>query len=122
MVCIGVTPGTNNAVISSQTPDTFGFPGPTPTITASSSGLNAIVWALETSQSGANSAPTGPAVLRAYDATNLSTKLYTSFKLAADTGAKRSEIHGAAGRQRPGLCGRSQVDGGLRTAALSPTL
>ncbi len=74
-----------NAAISSQTVDTFGFPGPTPSITASPT-TGAVVWALETSQNGANGKPTGPAVLRAYDATNLSTKLYSSSTLAADMG------------------------------------
>jgi hypothetical protein len=67
-------------LISSQTPDIFGFPGPTPTISASSSD-DAIVWALDTSQY-----VSGPAVLRAYDATNLATRLYSSSAQPADTG------------------------------------
>jgi PQQ-like domain len=69
---------------SSVSPETYGFPGPTPMISASPSG-NAVVWALDTSahQSGSNAA--GPAILRAYDAGGLATELYSSSKLAADT-------------------------------------
>jgi len=59
----------------SQTPNTFDYPGTTPGI-SSDEGKNAIVWALETGgyQSG------GPAVLYAYDATNLAHELYSSAK------------------------------------------
>jgi hypothetical protein len=80
------TSGSANAAISSQTADTFGYPGPTPTISASSPSGNAVLWALETSQNGSNGAITGPTVLRAYDATNLATRLYSSSVLSTDTG------------------------------------
>jgi hypothetical protein len=67
----------------------YGFPGPTPMISASPTG-NALVWALDNSlyqNAGAtHSNPAGPAILRAYNATSLGTALYSSSKLAADTG------------------------------------
>jgi hypothetical protein len=53
---------------SSQSSTQFGYPGTTPSISASGTG-NGIVWAVENG---------GTAVLHAYDATNLSTELYNS--------------------------------------------
>ena len=53
---------------TSQTPDGFHYPGTTPSVSANM-GSNAIVWAVENFK---------PAVLRAYDATNLANELYTS--------------------------------------------
>jgi hypothetical protein len=53
---------------SSRSGHTFGYPGATPSISASGT-TNSIVWAVENSS---------PAVLHAYDATNLSNELYNS--------------------------------------------
>jgi hypothetical protein len=53
---------------SSQTANTFGYPGTTPIISANGT-ANAIVWAVENG---------GTAVLHAYDAMNLATELYNS--------------------------------------------
>jgi len=54
--------------LSSQTTHQFGYPGATPSV--SSSGLsNAILWATEN---------TSPAILHAYDASNLATEYYNS--------------------------------------------
>ena len=53
---------------SSQTGNQFGYPGVTPSISANGTG-NAILWAAEN---------TDPAVLHAYDATNLAKELYNS--------------------------------------------
>jgi hypothetical protein len=50
------------------TPNTFGYPGTTPAVSANGS-TNAILWALET---------TDPVVLHAYDATNIAVELYNS--------------------------------------------
>jgi len=57
----------------STTPETFGFPGTIPSISASGNS-NGIVWAIESDgfQNGSN------AILRAYDATNLANELYNS--------------------------------------------
>ncbi len=57
---------------SSKTSHTFTYPGTTPTISANGSS-NAILWAVENSN---------PAVLHAYDATNLATELYNSNQAA----------------------------------------
>jgi hypothetical protein len=53
---------------SSKTSVPFGYPGATPTISASGTN-NSILWAVENGS---------PAVLHAYDATNLATELYNS--------------------------------------------
>lgn len=54
--------------MSSQTPGTFVYPGATPGVSANGTS-NAILWATEN---------TSPAVLHAYDATNLTHELYNS--------------------------------------------
>lgn len=71
--------GTGNvAAPSSQSVDKYGFPGPTPMISASPTG-NGVVWVLDNRTNGTGSTPvTGPAVLRAYDALDLSKTLYDS--------------------------------------------
>ncbi|PYX59465.1 MAG: pyrrolo-quinoline quinone [Acidobacteria bacterium] len=56
------------ATASSKTGNAFPYPGATPSISANGSS-NAIVWAVENSS---------PAVLHAYDATNLANELYNS--------------------------------------------
>jgi hypothetical protein len=57
---------------ASQTANQFGYPGTTPSISASGA-ANAIVWAVENG---------GTAVLHAYDATNLATEFYNSNQAA----------------------------------------
>ena len=58
---------------TSQTSQSFAFPGPTVSVSASDTS-NGVVWALETSAYKSN----GPGVLHAYDATNLGTELWNS--------------------------------------------
>ncbi len=66
-----------SALPARQASDVFGFPGATPAI-SSNGAANGIVWALNTSNNGTgNSSGNAPAILFAYDATNLN-KLYSS--------------------------------------------
>jgi hypothetical protein len=58
---------------SSQSATSIGFPGPTPSI-SSSGATNGIVWVLDNSAFSGQ----GPAILHAYDATNLAVELYNS--------------------------------------------
>jgi len=58
---------------TSSAPETFGFPGATPVVSADGA-TNGIVWALQTDAYSSK----GPAVLHAYDATDLSQELYSS--------------------------------------------
>jgi hypothetical protein len=75
------------ATPSSVSAEIYQYPGPTPVISASPAG-NGIVWVLDTFANGtATNGPQttlGPAILRAYDAGNLATTLYSSSTLAAD--------------------------------------
>jgi len=57
----------------SYSPESFAFPGPTPSISANGT-ANGILWAIQTDAYGSG----GSAVLHAYDATNLANELYNS--------------------------------------------
>jgi hypothetical protein len=85
----GINAMTDTAQTSSQSTETYNYPSPTPAISASPSG-NAILWVLDTNANGTSSNssgppwPTGPAILRAYDATDLGTTLYSSSTKSGD--------------------------------------
>lgn len=66
---------------SSQSPNTFAFPGATPCISSEGT-TNGIVWAIDSSQYGPPKNSGGPAVLHAYDATNLASELWNSTQAA----------------------------------------
>jgi hypothetical protein len=62
----------------------FGFPGPTAPVSSNGTS-NGIVWALDNSHYCTNQSPgCGPAVLHAYDATNLGTEFWNSSQNAGD--------------------------------------
>jgi hypothetical protein len=69
-----VQAGKLNASPTSQTAVSFGYPGTTPSISSNGT-QNGIVWALQSSEGQ-------PAVLYAYDATNLAHELYSSNQAA----------------------------------------
>ena len=58
--------------LASESPAIFGYPGTTPAVSSNGSS-NGIVWALQVDQHGS-----GPAVLHAYDANDVSHELYNS--------------------------------------------
>ena len=58
---------------ASKSVDFFNYPGPTPSVT-SNGDTNGIVWVIQADAFASG----GPAILRAYDATNLATTLYDS--------------------------------------------
>jgi len=63
---------------TSQSAVTYGFPGATPSI-SSSGASNGIVWSLQTDVVGDGpNFSSGPAILRAHDASNVSNELYNS--------------------------------------------
>lgn len=64
--------------------DTFGFPGSTPSISATGTS-NGILWALDNRASCTGEARScGPAVLHAHDASNVATELWNSSMVATD--------------------------------------
>jgi len=73
---------------TSQSNESYGYPGANVAITAAgSSATSAVAWALDTNASGTatgGAGGTGPAILRAYDATNLATTLWSSSTLSTD--------------------------------------
>jgi hypothetical protein len=82
----------SNAVLAStaaaQTPETYGYPGVNVVISAAGASATAgIAWALDTNANGTGSygaGAAGPAILRAYDATNLGKALWSSSTLSTD--------------------------------------
>jgi hypothetical protein len=79
---------------SASTPSGFRFSGATPSVSASSPTTNGIVWAIESGDHGTDGQPApppaapflpaGPAVLHAFDATNIATELWNSAAVAGD--------------------------------------
>ncbi len=66
---------------AASTPSKFGFPGATPSISASSATTDGIVWATDNGQYGSSNSGSkvgGPAVLHAFDASNIATELWNS--------------------------------------------
>ena len=68
--CYRITAG--HLTLTSEAPGTFGYPGTTPVV-SSNGNSNGIVWALQVDQHGS-----GPAILHAYDANDVSHELYNS--------------------------------------------
>jgi len=84
----GAAPATAVGVPSYQSSEIYGYPSATPVISASGTTPNTgLVWALDNNANGtpsySASTPLGPAVLRAYNATNLQT-LYSSANKLSD--------------------------------------
>jgi hypothetical protein len=78
--------GAFNTTAASATPTGFGFAGATPSISGSSATANGIVWAIDSGQYGTSDGGTsaaGPAILHAYDATNLGSELWNSSQNAS---------------------------------------
>jgi hypothetical protein len=71
--------------VASTTPTTFSFPGSSPSVSSNGSS-NGIVWVIDSHNfgTGDNVVSAGPAVLHAYDATNLGNELWNSSQVAAD--------------------------------------
>jgi hypothetical protein len=66
---------------SSRSVNTFDFPGATPSVSSQGTS-DGILWAIDSSQYGPPKNAGGPAVLHAYDATNLASELWNSSQAA----------------------------------------
>ena len=116
---------------SSQSAASFGFPGATPSVSANGN-ANGIVWALDSSQYCTNQSPgCGPAVLHAYDATNLATELWNSsqgtgnaagnaVKFTVPTVANGKVYVGTRGNNTGGVTSSTTVPGELDAYGLLP--
>ncbi|HEX8755087.1 MAG TPA: Ig domain-containing protein [Steroidobacteraceae bacterium] len=117
---------------TSTTPSAgFEFPGATPSISADGT-TNGIVWLLDTSQfCTAESPGCGPAVLYAYDASNIAHELWNSasssgnaagnaVKFAVPTVANGKVYVGTRGNNTGGVYGSTSVSGELDVYGLKP--
>jgi hypothetical protein len=98
---------------SSTTSTVFGYPGATPAISARGA-ANGILWAVENAN---------PAILHAYDASNLSIELYNSNQAGGARSVRtRQQIHHAHHCRRPGLCRHYEQRGCLWGFPAPPAL
>lgn len=82
VLAFNTSTGKFNTSPTSQTATTFSFPGATPSISSQGTS-NGIVWAIDSSQYGIPKNAGGPAVLHAYDASNVATELWNSSQAAS---------------------------------------
>ncbi len=120
-------PGTDqfNATATSSSSANWGFPGATPSVSASGASGNGIVWALNNGNYCTNQAPgCGPAVLHAYDATDLGNELWNNTTVSGDaagnavkftvpTVANGHVYVGTRGNNTGGVYGSTTVSGEL---------
>jgi hypothetical protein len=109
----------------------YGYPGSTPSISASGS-QNGVVWVLDDSQYCTPASPgCGPAVLHAYEATNVATELWNSAESSSDqagnavkftvpTIANGKVYIGTRGNNTGGAYGSTSASGELDVYGLKP--
>jgi hypothetical protein len=84
LVAYQLTPATAQYGMASMSGHVYQFPGATPSVSGSGT-TNGLVWALDNSAYCTSQSPScGPAVLHAYDATDLTTELWNSSTNAGD--------------------------------------
>jgi hypothetical protein len=116
--------------LSSSSSHPFAFPGSTPSVSSAAT-QNAIVWALDNSQYCTSlSHGCGPAVLYAYDASNLRTELWNSSKVAADAAGfavkfavptiANGRVYVGTRGNNTGVLGATSVSGELDIFGLKP--
>ena len=72
-----ISGGVVSSVASSFVPFFIRFPGATPSISSNGT-TNGIVWAVDSSNYGSDGPPSAPAILHAFDATNVAHELYNT--------------------------------------------
>jgi hypothetical protein len=120
-----------NTSIGSQSGNTFGFPGASPSVSASGN-TNGIVWALNNANyCTPQSSGCGPTVLHAFDGMNLATELWNSSQTSGDaagnavkftvpTVANGKVYVGTRGNNAGGSYGSTSVSGELDVYGLKP--
>jgi hypothetical protein len=121
-----------NTTPTSQSAATFGFPGSTPSVSATGSASNGILWGIDSTNSCTGEAPAcAPAVLHAYSATDLATELWNSSMVGADaagnavkftvpTVANGKVYVGTRGNNTGGVFGSTTISGELDVYGLKP--
>jgi hypothetical protein len=127
----GLFTPTSGPSATSHSPTSFGFPGASPSV-SSSNATNGIIWAIDSSQYCTPQSPgCGPAVLHAYDATNLGTELWNStmgagnaagnaVKFTVPTVANGKVYVGTRGNNTGGATSSTSVPGELDVYGLLP--
>jgi hypothetical protein len=123
---------TEQFAAASQSSLVYRYPGPTPSVSSNGT-VQGIVWALDNSKycTPGNNSGCGPAVLHAYDATNLATELWNSSQAAGDqpgnavkftvpTVANGKVYVGTRGNNTGGGFGSTSVSGELEVYGLKP--
>jgi hypothetical protein len=126
-----VAPSVPSLDLAASSSHVYNFPGGSPSVSASGT-QNGIVWVLDTSRYCTAQAPgCGPAVLYAYDATNVGSVLWNSAELAADaaghavkftvpTIANGKVYVGTRGNNTGGVLGSTSAAGELDVYGLAP--
>ncbi len=97
-----------NPTIASQSATTYGFPTATPSVSATGASSNGIVWALaNAAYCTSESQSCGPAVLHAYDATNLANEIWNSAQVSADAAGYAVKFTVPTVAERESLCGHA---------------
>jgi hypothetical protein len=121
----------SNPSSTASSPAYFGFPGSTPSVSASGQ-TNGIVWALDNGAACIGKATTcGPTVLHAYDATNVANELWNSSMVGADAAGNAVKFNvptiangkvyiGTRGNNTGGAYGTTSVSGELDIYGLKP--
>jgi len=122
-----------NTTPTSQSATHYGFPGATATVSGSGASTDGIVWALDQTNHciGPSGTGCGPAVLHAYDASNLATELWNSAMIPADaagnavkftvpTVANGKVYVGTRGDNTGGVYSSTTISGELDVYGLKP--
>jgi hypothetical protein len=127
----GLFTPTSGPSATSHSPSSYGFPGASPCV-SSSNATNGIIWAIDSSQYCTSQSPgCGPAVLHAYDATNLGTELWNStmgagnaagnaVKFTVPTVANGKVYVGTRGNNTGGTISSTSIPGELDVYGLLP--
>ena len=122
----------DSSAIASQSTTIYGFPGASPSVSATGTSSNGIVWALaNAAYCTSESKSCGPTVLHAYDATNLANELWNSsvsssdaagyaVKFTVPTVANGKVYVGTRGNNVGGSDGSTSVPGELDVYGLKP--
>lgn len=126
-----LNPSIPQFTLNASSANSYGFPGATPSVSAAGT-TNGIVWAVDNGNyCTPQSSGCGPAVLHAYNATNVASELWNSSMVGSDTAgnavkftvptvANGKVFLGTRGNNTGGAFGSTSVSGELEVYGLKP--